>query len=536
MSTSTQEPTRDGQDPSAAGCAPQEPARKATAHIRTFLADTVTPLGVYRRLEALSPVRFLLESVTGGEQVSRYSFLGAAPRELYRLYPDRLEMEPRHGSSQPLPGMPLEALARVLDSVRSIPQPIPFVGGFVGFFGFDLVRLIERLPNQPKDPFDLPVAILGRFDTVVVFDHAQQRVLAVSNEIEGEVDRAEAERELDRLSAVLTTPDDGAGVVAMPVAEPATSTANGLAAGIAPSACSLDGPTFQEAVLRAKSYIRAGDIFQVVLARRFTVPRAHDAVALYRALRMVNPSPYMVLLELPDVTLVGASPEMLVRKTGSKLETRPIAGTRPRGSDAAADAALAEDLMADAKERAEHVMLVDLGRNDLGKVAAAGSVEVATFMDVERYSHVMHIVSSVEATLETGHPGLDALLACFPAGTLSGAPKIRAMEIIDELEPEARGPYGGAVGYFSYSGDIDTCITIRTLVKHGGETSVSAGAGIVADSDPAAEERETENKAAAVLAAVALAEKLDHKQARKQTQRQTQRQAQRQAQQQGRNA
>lgn len=497
MSTTTTHASPPGHDPAT--------ARRAIAHIRTFLADTVTPLGVYRRLEALSPVRFLLESVTGGEQVSRYSFLGAAPRELYRLYPDRLEMEPRHGVSRPVPGPPLEALARVLDSVRSEPQPIPFGGGFVGFFGFDLVRLIERLPNRPQDPFGLPVAILGRFDTVVVFDHAQQRVLAVSNEIEGEVDRAEAERELDRLSAVLTTSGAGTGVVAMPDSGPADAPAP----GVAPSAVSLDGPTFQQAVLRAKSYIRAGDIFQVVLARRFTVPRAPEAVALYRALRMVNPSPYMVLLELPDVTLVGASPEMLVRKTGDKLETRPIAGTRPRGRDAAADAALAEELMADAKERAEHVMLVDLGRNDLGKVAAAGSVEVATFMDVERYSHVMHIVSSVEATLDTGHPGLDALLACFPAGTLSGAPKIRAMEIIDELEPEARGPYGGAVGYFSYSGDIDTCITIRTLVKRGGETSVSAGAGIVADSDPAAEERETENKAAAVLAAVALAEQLE---------------------------
>jgi len=262
-------------------------------------------------------------------------------------------------------------------------------------------------------------------------------------------------------------------------------------------------------VAQAKDYITAGDIFQVVLARRFTVPGAPPPVALYRALRMVNPSPYMVLLELPEATLVGASPEMLVRKHGRRLETRPIAGTRPRGHDPLTDAALAAELLADAKERAEHVMLVDLGRNDLGRVASAGSVRVASFMEIERYSHVMHIVSSVEAELAPGEHGLDALLACFPAGTLSGAPKIRAMEIIDQLEPESRGPYGGAVGYFSYSGAVDTCITIRTLIERGGEISVTAGAGIVADSDPAAEERETENKAAGVLAAVTLAERLE---------------------------
>ena len=476
------------------------PPRRATAHVRRFLADTVTPLAVYRRLAALSPVRFLFESVTGGEQVSRFSFLGAAPRELYRLYEDRLEVEPRRGASRSLPGPPLEALSQVLDAVRADAGPIPFTGGFVGFFGFDLVRLIERLPDRPADAFGLPVAIIGRFDTVVVFDHARQQMVAVSNEIEGEVGAAEAERELDALSAILTAEGAGTGAVAMPARTPPPRP---------PSAVSLDGPSFRAAVDRAKAYITAGDIFQVVLARRFTVPRAPSPVLLYRALRMVNPSPYMVLLELPEVTLAGASPEMLVRKTGRTIATRPIAGTRPRGADAEADAALGEDLLADAKERAEHVMLVDLGRNDLGRVADAGSVRVASFMEIERYSHVMHIVSSVEAELESGRRGLDALLACFPAGTLSGAPKIRAMEIIDELEPESRGPYGGAVGYFSFSGDIDTCITIRTLVARGGETSVTAGAGIVADSDPASEERETENKAAAVLAAVELAEQLE---------------------------
>jgi anthranilate synthase component 1 len=279
--------------------------------------------------------------------------------------------------------------------------------------------------------------------------------------------------------------------------------------GRAAATPSLDGAAFRKAVLAAKEHIAAGDIFQVVLARRWTVPRRVDPLALYRAVRMVNPSPYMVLFESPDVSLVGASPEMLVRKQGRHLETRPIAGTRPRGMDAEGDKRLAEDLLADAKERAEHVMLVDLGRNDLGRVATAGSVRVASFMEIERYSHVMHMVSSVEAELEAGKDGLDALLACFPAGTVSGAPKIRAMEIIDELEPEARGPYAGAVGYLSYSGDLDACIAIRTLVVEKERTSVTAGAGIVADSDPAAEEKETENKAAALLAAVALAEALE---------------------------
>jgi anthranilate synthase component 1 len=341
--------------------------------------------------------------------------------------------------------------------------------------------------------------MLGRYDALVIFDHAHQRVLAIANEIEGEHGVSAAERQLARLSRLLTT-ETGSGGVAMPgYALPPLDT----------EPPSLDGPSFRRAVLKAKEYIAAGDIFQVVLARRWTVPRRIEPLALYRAIRMVNPSPYMLLLESPEVSLAGASPEMLVRKEGRRLETRPIAGTRPRGMDSDGDKRLAEDLLADPKERAEHVMLVDLGRNDLGQVATAGSVRVASFMEVERYSHVMHLVSSVEAELAAGKDGLDALLACFPAGTVSGAPKIRAMQIIDEMEPQARGPYAGAVGYLSYSGDVDTCIAIRTLVVEADKTSVTAGAGIVADSDPASEERETENKAAALLQAVALAQELE---------------------------
>ncbi len=475
--------------------------RRAVVHVREFLADSLTPLAVFRRLQTLRSPRFLLESVTGGEQVSRFSFLGGEPSEIYRLYPDRLERE-RAGRRQNQPGPPLTALRQVLGSIRSAPGPIPLTGGYVGYFGYDLVRLIERLPSRPPDPFELPIAILARFDAQLVFDHAQQRILAIANEIEGEVSTADAERQLSKWSRLLTL-EGGTRAVPMPEE-----------LGLDPlrpafDRVSLDGASFRRAVLTAKEHIAAGDIFQVVLARRFSVPQAPGPLPLYRALRMINPSPYMVLLELPEVTLVGASPEMLVKKNGRSVFTRPIAGTRPRGVDAEGDRRLAEDLKADPKERAEHVMLVDLGRNDLGKVGAPGTVRVANFMEVERYSHVMHLVSSVEADLDPGRDALDTLLACFPAGTVSGAPKIRAMEIIDALEPEARGPYAGAVGYISFSGDTDTAITIRTLVSHGGQTSVTAGAGIVADSDPATEEKETENKAAALLAAVELAKRLE---------------------------
>jgi len=471
-------------------------AVRAVPHIREFLADTLTPLGVYQRLSRLSPWRFLFESVTGGEQVSRYSFLGAAPRAVYRLYPDRLEEEDGVGR-RALPGSPLEALARLTSGIHAEPGPLPFTGGFVGYFGYDLARLVERLPDRPPDPFDLPLAQLARFDRIVIFDHAHQRLLAVANEIDGQVSREQADSELDELAVLL----EGAG-------ESGAIALGG--AGVAPAVAEpvVDGDAYQAAVIKAKEWITTGDIFQTVLARRWCQRADVSPLALYRALRVINPSPYMVLLEGPEVSLVGASPEMLVRVTGDRLATRPIAGTRPRGADPAEDQRLAEELLADPKERAEHVMLVDLGRNDLGRVARPGSVRVSSFMEIERYSHVMHIVSNVEAELAEGKTGLDALLACFPAGTVSGAPKIRAMEIVDALETEARGPYAGAVGYLSFTGDLDTCITIRTLLVRDGEVSVTAGAGIVADSDPAAEERETESKAAALLATVDLARSL----------------------------
>ncbi len=479
-----------------------EGARRVTPHLRELLAETLTPLAVYQRLAAISPVRFLFESVTGGEQVARYSFLGAGPSALYRLHADRLEVETAAGRRD-LDGAPLEALAREVAPYAGASHAVPFSGGFVGTFGFDLVRLVERLPTRPPDPWGLPVAMLGRFDQVVAFDHAQQRLLLIANEIAGESTAADAERALDRLEAAMGG-EAPARAVRLP-AEPPKLRREARA--------SLSGEAFQAAVVAAKERIAAGDIFQVVLARRFHLGSSASPTALYRALRRVNPSPYMVLLELPEVALVGASPEMLVKKIGRQLVTRPIAGTRRRGADAAADAEIAQELLADPKERAEHVMLVDLGRNDLGRVATPASVRVASFLEVERYSHVMHLVSSVEAELAPEASALDALLAAFPAGTVSGAPKLKAIEILDGLEPEARGPYAGAAGYLSFAGDLDTCITIRTLVVQrgasGNEVSVTAGAGIVADSDPRAEQLETENKAAALLAAVALAEELD---------------------------
>ena len=479
--------------------------KQVTPHLRELLAETVTPLAVYQRLKALSPVRFLFESVTGGEQVARFSFLGAAPREIYRLYPDHLEVE-RDGRRNDLPGPPIAALRAVVEGYSTPELPVPFAGGFVGTFGFDLVRLVERIPSRPPDPWGLPIAILGRFDEIIAFDHAQQRLLLIANEIVGETTAAEAERALDRLEGALAR-DVRVRAIRLPEERPVLDRT--------PEA-SLSGPDFQRAVVAAKEHILAGDIFQVVLARHFRLASEATPEALYRALRRVNPSPYMVLLEFPEAALIGASPEMLVKKTGDRLVTRPIAGTRRRGVDAEADRASAAELLADPKERAEHIMLVDLGRNDLGRVARPGTVTVPTFLEVERYSHVLHLVSCVEAELAPGKTALDALLAAFPAGTVSGAPKIRAIEILDRLEPESRGLYAGATGYLSFSGDLDTCITIRTLVARksndgsdSSEVSVTAGAGIVADSDPEREEQETENKAAALLAAVALAEELE---------------------------
>jgi len=482
---------------------------RVVRHVREFLADTVTPLALYRRFSRRERGAFLFESVTGGEHVSRFSLLGCAPSVVLRLFPDRLEIE-QAGRVEVERQQPFIALRAWLEAYQAAPAtaaPLAFDGGWVGTLGYDTVRFLERLERaqlSPAMPGEIPVAIFARFDSVLVFDHARHRVLAVANEIEGEVSRQAADESLRDLAALLT-------------GEVAEGAIELLGSAQAPAVLSLDdeaevsmsGEQFQRVVLAAKEHIAAGDIFQVVLARRWKIKApAADTLALYRALRWINPSPYMVLLEFPEVALIGASPEMLVRVEGRTVETRPIAGTRRRGKDEQEDARLAAELLADAKERAEHVMLVDLGRNDLGRVCCPGSVRVRDFLQIEKYSHVMHIVSSVVGELSPAQTPFDALLAAFPAGTVSGAPKIRAMQLIDTLEAESRGPYAGAVGYLSFSGNLDACITIRTLVWAAGELSVSAGAGIVADSDPAAEQVETENKAGALLQAARLARAL----------------------------
>jgi len=473
--------------------------RRARLHRRDLMADLLTPVEAYRRLQSRSTVGFLFESVTGGEQVSRYSVLGTGPNRIYRLYADRLEEEGPEGTRR-LPGGPIEALLALGGEISAQRQEIPFVGGLVGYLGFEVASLLESLPAAAPDPFGLPLGVLARFDSGVVFDRARQRLVVVANEIEDEISRQQAGRELDALCDALATPATVAGgrLAALETAPPP-----------AESEIVWNGSDFRDAVRRVRQHIIAGDAYQVVLARRWRMASRSRPLALYRALRTINPSPYMVLLELPEVALVGASPEMLVRVNGRTIETRPIAGTRRRGRSAEEDGALAEELLADPKERAEHVMLVDLGRNDVGRVARPGGVRVDEFMQVERYSHVMHLVSAVRGELADDVSSLQALLSCFPAGTVSGAPKIRAMQILRGLEPEARGPYAGVVGYLSFAGDLDSCITIRTLVVRHGEVSATAGAGIVADSEPEREERETENKAAAMLAALRAAESLE---------------------------
>jgi anthranilate synthase component 1 len=370
----------------------------------------------------------------------------------------------------------------------------------VGYLGYDVARFFERLPDTTLDDLDLPDACFLFTDTLLIFDNLRQRITVVSNAhvkdpspggLEGAYE--EAVRSIEAIVGELRKP-----VPVRPPAPPAPPRG-------APRS-TLTRESFEAAVRRCKEYVRAGDIIQAVLSRRLEIPTSADPFDIYRALRIINPSPYMYYLRLGDLRLVGSSPEVLVRLEEGRIDLRPIAGTRPRGRDEAEDRRLEQELLADPKERAEHIMLVDLGRNDVGRVAEVGSVEVNELMVTERYSHVMHIVSNVRARLQPERDAFDLLRACFPAGTVTGAPKIRAMEIIEELEPVKRGPYAGAVGYFSFSGNMDTCITIRTILCRPGRAYIQAGAGIVADSDPAREYQETASKAEAMLSAVGMAE------------------------------
>jgi anthranilate synthase component I len=456
--------------------------------VRELSADTLTPLVAFAALAGEGDEAFLFESVERGENVGRYSFVGFEPRRNLRFDP-----------STPNPARLLneELVPLRVYGEETLP---PFFGGAVGFFSYGVARWSEELPDSHRDALGIPDAKLLFFDNVVVFDHVLQRMHVVANVFtkdgaEGELmaaANARLERAIERLRRASVEPLElPAGVDTLPFRS------------------NHSRESFERMVREAKEEIAAGEIFQVVLSQRWETdyPTA-QALTLYRVLRSINPSPYMFLLRTNECTLVGASPEMLVRVGDGKIEARPIAGTRPRGATREADLELEKALLADPKENAEHLMLVDLARNDLGRVCASGTVEVEDFCHVERYSHVMHIVSDVHGTLREDHTPVDAFLASFPAGTVSGAPKIRAMELIDHFETVRRGPYAGAVAYFSFSGNLDSCITIRTIVLAKDRAYVQAGAGIVFDSDPAAEFVETENKSLALRRAISVAKRV----------------------------
>ncbi|HEY2174948.1 MAG TPA: anthranilate synthase component I [Mycobacteriales bacterium] len=469
---------------------------------RRLLADSETPIGVYRKL-AGGPGTFLLESAEHGRSWSRYSFVGVRCPAVLTERDGRTAWlgEPVFAD---LPDDPLEALRLTVERLRSprLPDLPPLTGGLVGYVGYDAVRRLERLPEHAKDDLGLPELAMMLSTDLAVLDHDDGSILLVANAFpgdsggSGDVDWCydDAVARLDAMGRALTAPTP-AGVAVLEPTEP-DYTSNSPE-GIGP------------AVRRVIEEIRAGEAFQVVVSQRFEMRTAAEPLDVYRVLRTTNPSPYMYLVRLPDGTdVVGSSPEALVTVTEGRAMLHPIAGTRWRGETPEADARLAAELMADPKERAEHVMLVDLGRNDLGRACVPGSIDVIDFMGIERYSHVMHIVSTIVGEVAPGRSAYDVFAACFPAGTLSGAPKPRAMAIIDELEPVRRGVYGGTVGYLDFAGDLDMAIAIRTAVMRDGVAYVQAGGGIVADSDPAAEEQESQNKAKAVLRAIATAQKL----------------------------
>ena len=471
---------------------------------REFAADLETPVSVYLKLLSESGPSFLLESVEGGEQLGRYSFVGVNPRGMVTLNGREVTLETREGVEV----QTLSEEEDILDVLRAeMAQFEPadldglprFNGGAVGYLGYDVVRFFERLPETAESLLDIPDAIFLFADTLVVFDHARHRLIILANALVGQdVEQAyvDAIQRIDRISEKLLRP------------LPAVPQRKWGAKKNGPAVSNMSQEQYEAIVCEAKEYIAAGDIFQVVLSQRFSRKTDAHSFALYRALRMLNPSPYMFYFDFGDLDLqvVGASPEMHVRLEDGIASVRPIAGTRWRGANEAEDLELEKELLDDPKERAEHVMLVDLGRNDIGRVCEYGTVQVRDLMTIERYSHVMHIVSHVEGQIRPGLDAFDLMRATFPAGTVSGAPKVRAMEIVEELEGQRRGLYAGAAGYFSYDGSMDTCIAIRTMLVRDGKVFVQAGAGIVADSDPAREYEECVNKAKALLVAVDRAE------------------------------
>jgi anthranilate synthase component 1 len=484
---------------------------------RKLLADGDTPVGLYRKLAAEREGTFLLESANGGtsrtgdsgggRSWSRYSFIGVRSAATLTERAGQVHWFGTPPVGVPLDGDPLQALRATVEALHT-PHDLaggmpPFTGGMVGYLGYDIVRRLEKIGPGERDDLKLPELTMLLTSDLAVLDHWDGTVRLIANAINHndlatgvEEAYADAVARLDAMEADLTRPLGSAPAALAPSELPEFSALWG-------------GEAYQDAVEDIKERIRAGEAFQVVPSQRFETSCSASALDVYRVLRATNPSPYMYLFRFDGFDVVGSSPEALVKVEDGHAMVHPIAGTRPRGATPQEDQVLADELMADPKERAEHLMLVDLGRNDLGRVCEPGSVEVVDFMSIERYSHVMHIVSTVTGKVAEGHSAFDVLTACFPAGTLSGAPKPRAMQIIDELEPSRRGLYGGCVGYLDFAGDSDTAIAIRTALLRGGTAFVQAGAGVVADSDPVAEDTECRNKAAAVLRAVHTANRLN---------------------------
>lgn len=468
---------------------------------RTLLSDTLTPVSAFARLEP-GDWSFLFESVVGGEKVGRYSFLGCDPFLTFEATGNRVTIRQIQEVTTFESADPLAELDRFIARYRAphLPGLPRFTGGAVGFAAYDSVRYVERLPRPPRDDRELPDLCFGFYDQMVLFDHIAKLaivvVLATGGAPDARASYAAATSRIDELVARLTRPKDD---LAPADIDPRREVARSYSSNFTQA-------DFEAAVEKCKDYIRAGDFFQIVLSQRLETQTTAPPFEIYRTLRVVNPSPFMVYFQAPTVTLVASSPEIMVRVEGGKVTVRPLAGTRRRGETEEEDRRLAEELLADPKERAEHIMLVDLGRNDVGRVADFQSVALDDCMVVERYSHVMHITSNVTGQLRPGVSPLDALRACLPAGTVSGAPKVRAMEVIDELEPQRRGPYGGAIGYIDFTGNMDTCIALRTMVIVGQTVHIQAGAGIVYDSQPAAEYQETLNKARGLLKAIGLTE------------------------------
>jgi len=470
---------------------------------RTLAADLQTPVSAFLSIAAGEQNAFLLESVEGGERLGRYTFLGAAPYMVVRARGPLITID-RSGKIEERSGSVFPCLRELLDEHRSAPLPglPPFTAGAVGFFSYDVVRQLEKLPARRKPGLDVPDCVFMFFDRLLAFDHLRHQVhIIVSADVRQASPQRAYHRALESIAALEQRLAAG-----LPPRRQKTRPAIKGQVKVKPT---TSRRAFEQSVRKVKDYIAAGDVFQTVLSQRFELEPGVPPLDIYRALRRVNPSPYMYFLRMADMHVLGSSPEMLVKVAGRRLEYRPIAGTRPRGRDDAEDARLERELRNDQKERAEHVMLVDLGRNDLGRVSEYGSVQVRELMYVERYSHVMHLVSAIEGKLRSGLGAMDALAACFPAGTLTGAPKVRSMEIIDELEPVRRGVYGGSILYADFAGNLDSCIAIRTMLTLGKRAYVQAGAGIVADSQPEREYEECLDKGRALLRAVEMARSND---------------------------